>query len=161
MKKEKDSLHFREVTKENFWEIIRLKVLPEQKHVAPNSVSIAEAHFWDYAWYRAIYYGDNPVGFIMLADPVAGETGEDAMFNGRYFLWRLMIDHRYQKRGYGKQAVDLLIEYVKTRPNADYLYCSYSLGEHGPEGFYLKYGFEKTGEKTPGPDGEIVIRIKI
>ena len=156
-----ENLHFREITKENFWDVIRLKVLPEQKHVAPNSVSIAEAHYWDYAWFRAIYFGDKPVGFIMLADPINGETGEDAMFNGRYFLWRLMIDHRYQKKGYGKKALDLLIEYVKTHPKAKYLYCSYSEGEHGPEGFYMKYGFKKTGELTPGDDGEIVIRIKI
>lgn len=153
-----ENLHFREVTKENFWDVIRLRVLPEQKHVAPNSVSIAEAHYWDYAWFRAIYYGDTPVGFIMLGDPVNGETGDDAIFNGRYFLWRLMIDHRFQKKGYGKKAVNLLVEYVRTRPNAEYLYSSYSEGEHGPEGFYMKYGFEKTGELS---EGEIVIRIKV
>lgn len=156
-----EGIHFRDVTKANFWEIIRLKVLPEQTHVAPNSVSIAEAHYWDYAWFRAIYYDSTPVGFIMLGDPICGETGHDAIFNGRYYLWRLMIDHRYQKKGYGKKALDLLVEYVRQRPNADYLYSSYSEGEHGPEGFYLKYGFEKTGELTDGTEGEIVIRIKL
>lgn len=161
MSESNEQLHFREVTKENFWDIIKLKVLPEQTHVAPNSVSIAEAHYWNYAWFRAIYFGDTPVGFIMLANPINGESGEDARFNGRYFLWRLMIDHRYQKKGYGKLAVDLLIKYVRTRPDADYLYCSYSVGEHGPEGFYEKYGFKKTGELTEGTEGEVVIRIKL
>ena len=92
----------------------------------------------------------------MLADPVSGETGDDAIFNGRYFLWRLMIDHRFQKKGFGRKAIELLIEYVRTRPDADYLYCSYSEGEHGPEGFYLeKMGFEKTGELR------MILRVKL
>jgi len=158
MSENKDQLHFREVTKENFWDIIKLRVFPEQKHVAPNSVSIAEAHYSDYAWFRAIYFGDTPVGFIMLADPISGEKGEDAKFNNRYFLWRLMIDHKHQKKGYGKKTLDMICQYVQNRPNAEYLYCSYSEGEHGPEGFYMKHGFEKTGELT---EGEIVIRIKL
>ena len=158
MSENTEKLHFREVTKENFWDIIKLRVFPEQKHVAPNSVSIAEAHYSDYAWFRAIYFGDNPVGFIMLADPISGETGEDAKFNGRYFLWRLMIDHKHQKKGYGKKAVDMICEYVRTHQDAEFLYCSYSEGEHGPEGFYMKYGFQKTGELT---EGEIVIQIKL
>ncbi len=69
-----------------------------------------------------------------------------------------MIDHKHQKKGYGKQTLDRICEYVRSRPDAEYLYCSCSEGEHGPEGFYMKYGFEKTGELT---EGEIVIRIKL
>ena len=86
MSERSEELHFRKVTKENFWDIIKLRVFPQQKHVAPNSVSIAEAHYSEYAWFRAVYYGDEPVGFVMLADPISGETGDDAKFNGRYFV---------------------------------------------------------------------------
>ena len=46
-----------------------MKVKPEQEGlVAPNSVSIAEAHFWPTGWFRAIYADDTPVGFVMIDD---------------------------------------------------------------------------------------------
>ena len=40
----------------------------QQKMVAPNARSIAQAHFSDKAWFRAVYAGEAPVGFIMLHD---------------------------------------------------------------------------------------------
>ncbi|UYP46781.1 hypothetical protein NEF87_003066 [Candidatus Lokiarchaeum ossiferum] len=158
-KKSPDNLMFKEITKKNLWAVLKLNVAEEQKkNVAPNSVSIAEAHFSDYAWMRAIYVGETPVGFVMLADPVSGEEGEDEKYNGRYFLWRYMIAKEHQGKGYGKKGLDLLCNYVRSRPNAEYLYSSYEPGEHGPKMFYLKYGFEETGEKI---DHEIEIRMKL
>jgi len=152
-------IHLQEVTKSNFMDLIKLKEKDEQKgFVAPNSVSIAEAHYSDFAWMRGIYFGDTPVGFLMLADPVKRETGDAAEYNGIYYLWRLMIDQKHQCKGYAKNALDLLCDYVRTRPNADYLYASYGPGKNGPEKFYLKYGFEKTGKMM---EHEIVIRIKL
>ncbi len=63
------TVSLREVTKDTVRTIIRLKVAPAQEHfVASNAFSIAEAHFSDIAWFRAIYAGETPVGFIMLAD---------------------------------------------------------------------------------------------
>jgi len=45
------------------------QMLPGQEQmVAPNSVSIAQAHFSSKAWFRGIYAADTPVGFIMLYD---------------------------------------------------------------------------------------------
>jgi diamine N-acetyltransferase len=82
---------------------------------------------------RGIYCGNTPVEFMMLADPVSG----DGEFNGFYFLWRLMIDKKYQGKGYGTKALILIMDYVRNRSSASYLYSSYELGEHGPENFYL------------------------
>jgi diamine N-acetyltransferase len=127
----------REVTAGTVRAICRLDVSEEQKHfVAPNAVSIAQAYFEPKAWFRAIYADDTPVGFLMLYDdPDKPE----------YFLWRFMIDERYQKMGFGKRSLDLLIEYVRSRPGADELRLSCHLGEDGPEPFYRKYGFTLTG----------------
>jgi len=61
----------REVTGETVHIICRLSdtlTSPQNHMVAPNSVSIAEAHFSPHAWFRAIYAGETPVGFIMLYD---------------------------------------------------------------------------------------------
>jgi diamine N-acetyltransferase len=139
----------REITSETVVPICKLSgTLSEQqqKMVAPNAVSIAQAYFSDQAWFRAIYADDTPVGFIMLYDDP--EKRE-------YFLWRLMIAGPYQGRGYGRKAIELLVEYVKTRPGASELLASHEPIEGGPEEFYRKLGFEPTGEID---DGEIVVK---
>src|SRR5262245_13363916 len=87
----------REITRENMRPVFDLAVRPEQaQNVAPNIQSIAEAHFSPVAWYRAIYAGETPVGFVMLKDD--SEKGE-------YYLWRYMIDARYQGKGFGQRAL--------------------------------------------------------
>ncbi len=105
--------------------------------VAPNSVSIAEAYFHrDNAWFRAIYADEEPVGVVMIYDnPDKAE----------YFLWRHMIDARFQGRGFGRKALELVVEHVKTRPGAKELSVSFHKGLGGPDGFYRLMGFVDTG----------------
>ena len=130
----------REVTGETVRDICRLSntLTPPQNHmVAPNAVSIAEAHFEPHAWFRAIYADETPVGFIMLYD-----NPEELV----YFLWRLMVAAPHQDKGFGRKAVELLIERVKTRPGAEELLVSCHEGDDGPEGFYRKLGFRRNGK---------------
>jgi diamine N-acetyltransferase len=48
-------------------DIYNLSVAPgQERFVAPNSVSIAEAYFCEKAWFRAIYAEETPVGLLML-----------------------------------------------------------------------------------------------
>ncbi len=140
----------REVTGDTVRVICRLDVSEEQKHfVAPNAVSIAEAYFEPKAWFRAIYADETPVGFLMLYD----DPDEPL-----YFLWRYMIDVRYQKLGFGKKAMDLLLEYVRTRPGAKEMMLSCHPGEDGPEPFYRRYGFALTGRML-GDEAEMRIDL--
>jgi len=135
-------ISLREITGETVGVVCELEVAPEQtEFVASNARSIAEAHFEPRAWFRAVYAGEEPVGFVMLFDdPEAG----------RYFLWRFMIAFEHQGKGYGKAALDLVVEYVRSRPNAGELQCSYVPGDAGPGGFYAEYGFAETGEVVHG-----------
>ena len=127
----------REVTADTLHAIIKLEVSEEQKHfVASNPVSIAQAYFEPHAWFRAIYADETPVGFLMLYD-----NPEEP----RYFLWRYMIDIHYQKLGFGKRAMDLLLEFVRSRPGANEMTLSCHPGDDGPEPFYRHYGFARTG----------------
>jgi diamine N-acetyltransferase len=142
----------REITGETVVEICKLSnTLSEQqqKMVAPNAISIAQAHFSDKAWFRAIYADETAVGFIMLYDDP--EEPE-------YFLWRLMIAGPYQGKGYGRKAIELLVEHLKTRPGARELSASYVPIEGGAEGFYRRMGFEPTGEVF---HGEIVVKLPL
>ena len=145
-----ETVTLREVTRENLHQVLQLKVKPEQEQfVANNAVSIAQAYFEPKAWFRAIYAGETPVGFLLLPDdPDAPE----------YYLWRYMIDARYQGLGFGRQALLLLIEHVRTRPDAKELLLSYVPAEGGPELFYAGLGFVNTGEVH---DGENVMRLTL
>ncbi len=141
----------REITRDTVRAITDLKVAPDQTgFVATNAESIAQAYFdRDVAWFRAVYADEVPVGFIMLEDDAA---------NQEYFLWRFMIDARYQGRGYGRRALELLVEYVKTRPGAKALMTSCVPGDGSPCPFYEQLGFVPTGEVD---EGEIVLRLAL
>ncbi len=140
----------REITQETLQAILNLKVAPHQQpFVASNAVSLAQAHFYSFAWYRAIYADETPVGFMMLADQPE---------KPQYFLWRLMLAAEHQGKGYGRRAIELLVEYVKTRPNATELLVSYHPGEGGPRDFYHKLGFQETGRIE---EDEVVLRLPL
>lgn len=140
----------REVTADTLREICRLSVHEtQQQFVAPNAVSIAEAHFHAHAWFRAVYADAVPVGFLMLSDRPE---------RPQYFLWRFMIDARYQHMGFGRRAIELLVEHVRARPGAAELLTSVVQAEGGPQGFYERQGFRLTGEHD---DGEAVLRLPL
>jgi diamine N-acetyltransferase len=140
----------REVTKDTVRTVCRLQVAQEQReYVADNAFSIAQAHFEPKAWFRAIYADETPVGFVMLSDdPDVPE----------YFLWRLMIDAAHQGNGFGRKAIGLLVEYVRTRPAAHELLVTCHPGPHSPRDFYLKQGFRDTGRSE---EGEVVLNLAL
>ncbi len=140
----------REVTADTLGSILRLKVSPQQEQfVADNATSIAQAHFEPKAWFRAIYAGETPVGFVMLYDDAD---------KPEYFLWRYMIDSRYQGLGFGRQALLQVIDIVRGRPGATEMLLSYVPAEGSPEPFYAGLGFVNTGDVE---DGENVMRLEL
>jgi diamine N-acetyltransferase len=149
----------RRITDRNRGDVEQLSVTLEQAdYVASNSDSLLEAAATPDArpWYRAVYSGEVPVGFVMLSDGIPTTFTE---YLGPYYLWRLMIDTRWQGQGLGTAALDLVVDYVRTRPDAQQLLCSLVPGTIGsPRGFYLGYGFRLRGDWF---DGEEVIELPL
>ncbi|MGN6682036.1 MAG: GNAT family N-acetyltransferase [Streptosporangiaceae bacterium] len=83
------------------------------------------------------------VGFTMISDNIPQPMDDDLV--GPYFLWKLFIDHQFQRRGYGAATIDAVVDYLAARPGADVLHTSCSDGPGSPRGFYLNYGFTDTG----------------
>ena len=151
----------REVTKDTARRICLLDVGPGQESlVAPNAFSIAQAYFQPEAWFRAIYADEVPVGFAMLEDWSQVPDVEPQLYDGAPYvsLWRFMIDHRFQKLGFGAQAITLLIAHARTRPAAKNMLLSFVPKENNPEGFYRRFGFERTGEED---DGELIMKLPL
>ena len=107
------------------------------------------------AWFRAIYAGDRPVGFLMLSWNV---TPDPPRIIGPWFLWKLLIDERQQRRGYGRASVLLVADVVRAN-GADELLTSYVVGDGSPAPFYGGIGFRPTGELDE--NGEIIIALDL
>jgi len=148
----------RPVTDQNRAEIEALEVTATQsEYVTGVAGSLAEAAVEPDArpWFRAVYADDEPVGFLMLSD---GITVENPDYLGPYYLWRLIVDHRHQGRGYGSAALRLAIEHLRTRPDAHVLLTSVAAGPDTPLGFYLGFGFTPRGDVH---QGELVLELRI
>ncbi len=145
-------ISLREITAANRPAVEALAVTRDQEtYVAGVAESLAEAAATPAArpWYRAVYAGDDPVGFVMISDGIPDGHPE---YLGPYFLWRLLIDARRQGRGFGRAALDLVVEYARTRPHAEVLLTSVVPGPASPIGFYLRYGFSRPGRMFEGEE---------
>lgn len=135
-----------------------LQITPQQERFV-NSVAdaLAEAAEYPHAnpWYRAVYAGDEPVGFVMLSWDVPPRPPE---IIGPWFLWKLLIDKGHQGRGYGSDVVRQVAELVRAEGAAELL-TSYVEGDGGPAGFYRHLGFEPTGERDN--NGEVILRLPL
>lgn len=146
----------REITDANRDAVTALRVAPGQdRFVGGVEESIREAAETPEGapWYRAIYAGDEPVGFVMLSWNVTPQPG----IIGPWFLWRLLIDERFQGRGFGRGALRLVVELIRAE-GATELLTSYQPGDGEPWPFYERFGFVPTGEV----DGtEVVLRLDL
>ena len=156
-------LKLKKINRNNIAEILKLEVLDNQKSfVATNNSSIIEAYIAitenNDVFTFGIYKDDTPVGFLMIGYDVNSDD-EDApkIAKGNYNIWRLMIDKKFQGKGFGKKAMDLALEFVKTFPcgTAKYCWLSYESDNDIARQLYQSVGFVETDEK----DGEEIVAI--
>jgi diamine N-acetyltransferase len=145
----------KKINDDNFDQVVALSdTLTEYQKtcVAPNMVSLAQAYAnYKKAWPRAIYLGDKPIGFVMLALWDEDIPKEDWP---AYYLWRFMIAKDYQNKGYGKQVLDL-IKNKCIKNDIKSLYTSCEMTGEEPYRFYINYGFTDTGLN----DGEQILKL--
>jgi diamine N-acetyltransferase len=146
----------RPITDENREAVEALRVSPAQEQfvssVADSLLEAAEepdgrAIFW------AVYADDMPVGFVMISDEV-GSPGYIP-----HYLWKLLVDERYQGQGFGTAVLDLIVEYFRGRPGVEEIWTSAGQGEGSPIPFYERYGFEQTGEIVF--EDEVLLRLRL
>jgi diamine N-acetyltransferase len=146
----------RSITASNKEAVEALRVSPGQEQfvssVADSLVEAAEEPDGR-ALYWAVYAEETPVGFVMISD----EVGHPDYIP--HYLWKLLIDERYQRRGFGTATLDLIVEYFRGRPGVEVLSTSAGEGDGSPITFYERYGFEKTGEIVFGD--EVLLQLKL
>ena len=156
----------RKVDSKNVWKLLRLKVREDQDNfVATNTQSIVEAYTTITAGGVALPFGvfddETPVGFVMIGYGV-DETFEDPpkIAYNNYSIWRLMIDKDQQGKGYGREALRLALDYIRTFPcgEAEYCYLSYEPENTVAKALYASFGFRENGE-TDGDETVAVLKL--
>jgi diamine N-acetyltransferase len=139
------SVTLQPITEENWRICIGLEPAPDQRRfVAPNVYSLTEAQFYPAAQTRAIYADETMVGFV-----VWGIGPQEPP--GTMWISRLMIDQRYQGRGYGRTAMLLVMdEIIHTVPECHVIKLRFEPENTIAEALYLSLGFEHTGEMIQG-----------
>jgi acetyltransferase len=156
-------LKLKKINRNNIGEILKLEVFDNQKSfVATNNISIIEAYIAitenNDVFTFGIYNDDTPIGFLMIGfDVYSDDEGAPSIAKGNYNIWRLMIDKKFQGKGYGKKVIELALEFINTFPcgTAKYCWLSYESDNDVARQLYKSVGYVETDEK----DGEEIVAI--
>lgn len=133
-------VHLRKVTLDNFSECISLELdKSQQGFIASNVKSLAEAYVNPNLFPLAIYDA-KVAGYEKPQLPMVGFTLYE-ITAGIGFILRLMIDHRYQRQGYGRAAMLELIKRLKLHPDVELIATSYQRGNETAAKLYRSLGF--------------------
>lgn len=139
----------KEISSDNWEECASLKLRTSQGGlIAPNLYSIAESKVEATFMPLAIYDTNNKmVGFVMWGiDPDDGE----------YWIYRLMVDEKYQGKGFGKAAVVEVLKRLKEL-GAGRVYVGYKPQNVVAASLFASLGFERTGQML---QGEFVAKLE-
>ena len=148
-------VYLKEVTKENIDEVLELSVREDQKSfVSTTAESLAQAYVYkETSFPFAVYNDKKVVGFLMVCYnegafyEIYGEMPPSALVNN-YSICRIMIDKRYQGRGYGRATMQAALDFIKTWPCgvAEYCEISYEPENKVAKNLYASLGFVENGE---------------
>jgi diamine N-acetyltransferase len=147
-------IELRELNADNWQACVDLELLEDQRdYVDANAYSIAESKFHTWMLPLAIYAGDEMVGFVMYSDQ------RDPRLP-RYWVHRLMIDHRHQGRGYGRAAMREVIRRIAAKPDGDEVWIGYHRDNDVARHLYMSLGFEEQGD-APWPGNDVMARLTL
>lgn len=141
-------IRLEEITPNN-WRL-GLEVAEDQKNFVSNETKIL-ARAYAYRNFRSnafiIYNGDTPVGMALYYDCEPLNS---------YDFSQLLIDKRYQGKGYGKEAARLIIDRMIKDGRYDKIVLCIIEGNERAKKLYEALGFTLTGDR----DGDEIIMEK-
>jgi len=133
------------IDRDNFHHVLELSVFDEQNDfIANNCYSLAQAKVQPECVPLAIYNDDELVGFIMYCMDYD---------DNEYWIYRIMIDRKHQKKGYGKLAMLQVLEILQQDKEHSKIYISFKPENEGARRLYESLAFTPDGRVI---DGEIV-----
>lgn len=147
---ERPRVSLRPVSRENFYDCEKLSVAEgQERFVATNAYSIAQASVETGCTPLVVYAGEEVVGFAMYTlEPKSG----------KYWIHRFMVSGEHQRKGYGRAAMEALIEILREKPGCDEISISWVPENVVAAKLYRDLGFVETGEIE---NGEIIARLDL
>lgn len=146
-------INLRKITELNFIDAFNLKLGDgQEKYVSHPVRSLAQAYVYrEQCQPFGIYDGDEMVGYVMVIYDY--DVPE-------YDIWHMMIDVSKQGKGYGRTALEQVIDYIKSKPfgNSDKVTLTCNKDNHRAVKLYLDMGFSATGVED---EDEIELSMKI
>lgn len=148
--KESNLLTIKAITEENFIDAFNLKLKKEQEKYVSNPIrSLAQAYVYrNQCQPFGIYINNKMIGYVMVIYDY--DVPE-------YDIWHMMIDKSMQNRGYGSQAIDKILDYIKTKPfgNSNRVVLTCNKNNTSALKLYANKGFKETGQ-IDGDEIELV-----
>ena len=149
-----NDVRLEDVTAQNWRAVVSLKLAEDQQRLlASNTYSIAQSKFDEAAQPRAIYAGDTVVGFIMYDVPEVEDKDQSVS------IYRFMVGHEHQGKGYGRAALTCAIDEIRQIPGIEKITISYVPGNVRAKSFYASFGFSELPFKEG--DWELVAELKL
>lgn len=104
-----------------------------------NAVSIAQSKFEPGLKPFAIYEKEQVVGFLMF------NTEREEL--GGYWVYRIMVDRRYQGKGIGKRATEEMLAIMSELPGCERIVVGYHPDNRGAHRLYESIGFKDEGNR--------------
>ena len=141
---------FQPVDRDNWRDVTKLEVTATQREfVAEPSYYLALCHYGGDWKPLAVCLGDQVIGFLMwVVDPADGSC----------WLGGIIIDQQYQRRGYGRQAVQTAVAMLVGEHGYEDFALSYNPANLVAKHLYVSLGFVETDEWE---DDEVVARLSL
>lgn len=128
------------ITEDNFLDAFHLKLRKDQEEFVSHPIrSLAQAYvYWNQCQPFGIYQDEEMVGYVMVIYDY--DVPE-------YDIWHMMIDEARQGRGYGKEALKRVLEYIATKPFGESNRVVLTCNQQNIPGLrlYRSLGFQETG----------------
>ena len=146
-------VELRAITEENFIDAFHLELAPEQESFVSHPIrSLAQAYVYrEQCQPFGIYAEGNMIGYVMVIYDY--DIPE-------YDIWHMMIDRSMQGRGYGSEALERVMEYIRTKPFGDSDRVALTCNKDNPiaRKLYESKGFSATGMEY---DDEIELAMTV
>ncbi|WP_280771696.1 GNAT family N-acetyltransferase [Salipaludibacillus daqingensis] len=147
-------ISIQELTVKNMYKCLKLKLAEDQvDRIAPNVYSIAESKVDPNFTPYAIHLDEEVIGFVMT------ENDLNEIEERKYWIPRFMIDVSYQRKGYGKDAMQQVIDMLKKNDDCHYIGLSTEPDNYPALRFYESLGFVNTGEMLE--ESEVILLLKV
>ncbi|MCC2409114.1 GNAT family N-acetyltransferase [Bacillus sp. FSL W8-0519] len=146
------NVHFRDIDDTNEFKVRNINLRSgQEKFIETIDECLNEANTY-HEWHPvAIYYDEEIIGFAMY-----GSFGP----NKDTWIDRIMIDEKYQGKGYGKIAMMKLINIVSKEYGVNVIYLSVTEENRTAYNLYESIGFEFMNERDLN-NGELLFKYAI